>query len=280
MSDVIVFGYVARDASDAARERMTRLAVVVAQLAGVELAMCRAGSYSELTELVQKQKLDVAWLPPVPYMALSRHGQVEPLVSLVRGGHSVFYSVLIAREDGGISNPRELGGKRAAWVDRRSASGYVLPRIGLMAVGIDPRKAFSSEQFLGSHPDVVRAVIDGTADFGATYAGADASGTLTRGGWSTVPDAKKSLRVLATFGAIPADVIVARADLGAHACECITRGLVLASKEEAHRPLLDEVFGPAEFRRGAPAGYDEFCAATMQASAEGLLEGEEKIARG
>jgi phosphate/phosphite/phosphonate ABC transporter binding protein len=275
MADMLVFGYVAEDGSDAARERMAAFAIIVANLSSLEIVTCRAHSYTELAAFVHKAKVDFAWLPPIPYIALARHDRVTPLVSLRRAGHSEFYSVLVVRADSKIANPRDLQGKRAAWVDPHSASGYALPRIGLSAVGVDPRVAFSAEKFLGSHEGVIRAVVSRRADFGATHGGLDEEGTIGRGAWLDMPGADRAIRVLATFGAIPADLIAARSDLEVATRERLTRAFMVAVKEPKNRLLLRDLFGVDEFRRGAAPGYQEFREAVMRASSEGLLEGEE-----
>jgi phosphonate transport system substrate-binding protein len=274
-SDVVVFGHVAHDATESHRARMAAFAAALSKLAKVQIAVCRARSYTEITELVLRRQVDFAWLPPVPYIALSRREAVEPLVSLVRDGHSEFYSVLVVRSDSAIKSPRDLVGQRAAWVDPHSASGYVLPRIGLSAVGVDPRTAFREERFYRSHEKVVRAVIDRRADFGATFGGLEASGALTRGAWSAA-EVQGKVSVLATFGAIPPDVIAARAELATYVSESLTHAFTHCANEPELQELAKELLGATEFRRGTPEGYLDFCRATMRASEEGLLEGEEK----
>jgi phosphonate transport system substrate-binding protein len=274
-SDLVVFGYVASDATEAHRERMTAFAAALSKVAKVELAVCRARNYTEITELVLKKQVDFAWLPPLPYIALSRKDAVEPLVSVVREGHGEFYSVLVVRADSTIKSPRDLVGARAAWVDPHSASGYVLPRIGLSAVGVDPRTAFREERFYRSHDKVVRAVIDRRADFAATFGGLEAGGALARGAWSAAEHQGK-VTVLATFGAIPPDVIAARSDLPTYVSESLTHAFTHTSGEAELHSLAREILGATEFKRGTPEGYLEFCRATMRASDDGLLEGEEK----
>jgi phosphonate transport system substrate-binding protein len=274
-SDLVVFGYVGTDPTEVHRERVTAFAAALSKVAKVELAVCRARNYTEVTELVLRRQVDFAWLPPLPYIALSRKDAVEPLVSVVREGHGEFYSVLVVRADSPIKSPRDLVGKRAAWVDPHSASGYVLPRIGLSAVGVDPRTAFREERFYRSHEKVVRAVIDRRADFGATFGGLEASGALARGAWSAA-EVQGKVSVLATFGAIPPDVIAARSDLPTYVSESLTHAFTHASSEPELQALAKELLGATEFKRGTPEGYLDFCRATMRASDEGLLEGEEK----
>jgi phosphonate transport system substrate-binding protein len=270
---------VAEGGSDVARERMVAFSVKLAKLTGLEVVTCRAHSYTELAALVHQDKIDFAWLPPIPYLALVRHGRVIPLASARREGRAEFYSVVVVRADSSITNVRHLVGKRAAWVDPHSASGYVLPRIALAAVGVDPRSAFQTEKFYEAHERVLRAVLDDEADFAATFAWLDREGNVGRGAWldvasSDASGAGKGFRVLATFGAIPADVVAARSELDGALRERLTTALLAV---EAEAPgFLKEVFGVDELRRGPSPGYAEFGEAVMRASESGLLEGEEK----
>jgi len=119
-------------------------------------------------------------------------------------------------------------------------------------------------------------VLDGRADFAATFAWLDREGNVSKGAWLDIPGAQDAFRLLATFGAIPADVVAARTQLDEPIRERITTGLLTISADKDNPGLLQDVFGVDELRRGPSPGYAEFGEAVMRASAGGLLEGEEK----
>jgi eukaryotic-like serine/threonine-protein kinase len=273
-SDRVVFGHVAGEAASAVRTQMQAFAAVLAKQARLEVTVAEAEGYERLAMLVDSEEVDLAWLPPIPFIALDRKKAAVPLVSHHRGGRAEFHSVIVVAADSRIRTPVGLKGKRAAWVDPFSAAGYAMPRIQLAALGVDPRTAFASERFLGSHDAAVRAVIGGKADFAATYAGLDRWGAPIRGPW--IPWAKDSLRVVTTFGVIPADVIASRATMSAADREKLTRALIAASYDKKGNPLVRAIFGVDEFRRWTPASYELLSAAVADATAEGLLEGAEK----
>ena len=276
MGAMVVFGYAAHGVSATGRERMAQLCAVVSELSGCEMAIAEAATYEDLAALLHKKEIDVAWLPPIPFIALEQKKSVVPLASCHRGQSSQFLAVLIVRADSVLQEARDLDGTSAAWVDPHSASGYVLPRIRLASLGIDPRSAFTAETFFRSHEAVARAVIDGAADFGATYAGTDGAGTIARGPWIDVPEGEAAVRVLDAFGPVPGDVIAARVDVDPRVSDKVAQAFIAASRDKGNRLLLRDVFGVDEFRRWAPGGYDELRAAAMAASAQGLLEGEER----
>jgi phosphate/phosphite/phosphonate ABC transporter binding protein len=273
-TDVLVFGYAAHGASTAMRERIAEFSLALGKRAKAELAVYEAASYEDLARAMVAAEVDFAWLPPLAFVALERRGLAEALVSAQRGGDTAFYSALIVARDSALQAPEDLAGARAAWVDRYSASGYVVPRVGLAAVGVDPRVAFAEERFWHSHEAVVRAVVAGRADFGATYAGVGPGGEITRGAWMDVEGADEAVRVLVRFGAIPGDVVAARTSLYDRKREVLTHALLAISAEDAHRAVLSEAFGIDELRPFSSAGYDSLRRLAEEASKRGLLEGD------
>jgi phosphate/phosphite/phosphonate ABC transporter binding protein len=270
----LVFGAVRRDGSEVGKRPLERFARAFGELGGIDVQVFEAPTYGELASGMARGDVDVAWLPPIPFIALERKGVAEGLVSQRRAGRAEFHAVLVVNAASSIQTLEDLQGTRAAWVDPYSASGYVVPRIELDARGIDPRAAFSAERFFRSHTDVVRAIIDGTADVGATYGGVDAAGAVTRGAWFEVPRGD-TVRVLAVLAAIPGDVIAARNDLPKKTRETVTRALVAIARDRVQRVFVRDLFGSEDFRRWLPAGYDELREQTAEASAKGMLEAEE-----
>ena len=65
---------------------------------------------------------------------------------------------------------QDLKGLNVAWVEQTSAAGYLFPRAALLQAGLKPAELFKTETFVGDHAAVCKAVLDGKADVGATYA--------------------------------------------------------------------------------------------------------------
>jgi phosphonate transport system substrate-binding protein len=147
----------------------------------------------------------------------------------VRRGVSVFHSALFTTVGSPIQRPPDLQGARAAWVDRQSASGFLVIRAALRAQGIALDQAFSEDLFLGSHEAVVKAVLSGNADVGATYLHHDSQGGgVSRAGWGSA-----SVHVVARVGPIPSDVIAA----GIHVPVARIRAVRQALIEGKHEKL-------------------------------------------
>jgi ABC-type phosphate/phosphonate transport system substrate-binding protein len=176
------------------------------------------------------------------------------------------------RDDSHFRAVSDLVGARAAWVDRYSASGFVVPRVALSHAGVDPRSAFSEQRFWRSHETIVRVVAGGRADFGATYANIDEAGEMT-GPWLDVKGA--TMRVLAVLGEIPGDVVAAHAGMDPSKKQRVLDALLAISRDAKTRLLANDAFGVEEFRAFSSEGYGELKHLTEAASDAGLLDFEE-----
>ncbi len=238
---------------------------------GTEVAIYEASSYEDLSKAIVSGYADLAWLPPIPFMALDLRAAIHPLVAHRRADG--FHSALIVPAGSRFHSLSDLDGARAAWVDRDSASGFLLARIALAEAGVDPRHAFSEQRFFGSHEAVARAITRGVSDFGATYAGVDAEGTLTRAPWLALDEAEAArVRVLARIGDIPSDATVSRASLPEPTRDRIAAALVGMSEKAKHKALLGRIFGIERFVPWQPSGYEGFRRKVDEARAAGVLD--------
>src|SRR5206468_2425304 len=103
----------------------------------------------------------------VPTIELEDEGVASVLAIPARRGMTTYHAAFIVRR-GGPKTLVELRGRRAAWVQRDSAAGYLVPRMHLAAQGFDVLRFFSRELFVHAHSGVIDAVVSGDADVGAT----------------------------------------------------------------------------------------------------------------
>jgi phosphate/phosphite/phosphonate ABC transporter binding protein len=240
--------------------------------AGIELVRFQVPSYEALARQMVEGAIQVAWLPPIVFVRLEHEGIAIPLATSQRSGSGVYHSVLLVRKSSKIRTLEGLNGTSVAWVDPLSASGYVLPRIQLAALGIDPRTCFASERFLGSHAEVVRAIINGEVDVAATFAGLDGEGAVSRRSWTNEADDGPDVRILAAFGAIPGDLIASRYDVAPDLRHALVTSLRAACEDSAMGPIAKRVFGVETFSPEGFASYDGLRAAIEAAADRGLLD--------
>jgi phosphate/phosphite/phosphonate ABC transporter binding protein len=259
---------VASAAEDALEAKVDRLLRWTTKHAGFDLELHRAETYEELAKGVKKGRVDVAWLPPIVRVRLG--ALVVPLGSMLRDGRMTYETALIVRSDSKVKTIAQLRKARAGWVDRWSAAGYVLPRVNLALFGIDPPTFFSSETFYGTHRAVVAALLEGACDVAGTHAQTDAKGKVKGGAWSEAESTK--IRVIATFGAIPPDVIAARTTLAEPQRDAVRDALHAASIDPEGKKLLRAVFGGETFVEDMSRSYESLARALEIATSRGLLE--------
>jgi phosphate/phosphite/phosphonate ABC transporter binding protein len=264
----VTYGLVVASAAEDLTAKVDRMLRWAGDQVGIDFERRDASSYEELANGFRAGDIDVAWLPPIVYVRLAP--EAEAIGSILRGGKSAYEAALIVRKDTRIKSIEALRGTRAGWVDRWSAAGFVLPRVKLSLLGVDPRTLFRTETFHGSHRAAIGALLDGACDVVGTYAQADKKGNVVGGAWSEVLGA--DVRVLATFGAIPPDVIAGRRGLPTAVREKVLGTLRAAVADDRGRKMLKDVFGGDALSEGLAKGYDSLASALKMATARGLFD--------
>ena len=262
------FGIVqARELEGAGRRAFEELCGLVSDATGVGFRPTIAASYRDLAAGLEDGEVGLAWLPPLTAIELDERRIASVLAIPSRNGTTTYHSALIVRR-GGPRTVQDLRGRRAAWVERDSAAGYLVPRMHLAGLGLDVFRYFSRELFTHSHPAVVDAVVNGEADVGATYCHVDPSNKVVRGAW--MDDESRVIRpieVLATFGPIPNDALVGSNDLSASARSSLTRWLLDPSSRA--KDLFARLLGSGDFRVPALEHFDSLRHMSRAARARG-----------
>lgn len=236
------------------RALLEDLCAAIGAACDITLVPTVASTYRELANGLASGRLGIAWLPPVTTLDVvgRRAGSVLAIPS--RRGVTSYYSALIVRR-GGPRTLDDLRGRRAAWVQRESAAGYLVPRLHLASCGFDVLRFFARELFVHSHPAVVDAIVSGEADVGATYCNVDPqTRCVVRSAWQDEAGAViRPIEALATVGPIPNDALVASSALPAGARSTLARWLFALERDPSAtggraRAAFDRLLGASDFR--------------------------------
>jgi len=149
------------------KRRFSPLADYLAQVAGQSVTVRVGGNYEEHIEAVGNDRIDIAFLGPVPFLHVTqRFGHKPLLAAFAVNGKPQLYGVIFTRQDSAVQSLAELADKRFAFGDPESTMSHIVPRYLLMQAGIAkglPRRA----EFLGAHKNVALAVLAGDFDAGA-----------------------------------------------------------------------------------------------------------------
>src|SRR5215210_4731658 len=123
-------------------------------------------SYAAVVEAMCAERVGVGWVSPLAYiLAHEKCGADMSLVSVTRVG-TKYWGVVVTRVDSPIQKLEDLKGKRFAWVDPGSTSGYLFPRSMMEAKGVTP-DSLGQQVFAGGHDKVGMAILQGQVDAGA-----------------------------------------------------------------------------------------------------------------
>jgi len=222
--------------------------------------------YDDLRMDLVRGELDLAALPHLQVIH-ARRGPVPPRIVAVMSyrGQTTYRSVFVTRDNSPARSLADLRGKRACWVSRGSASGFLMPRQALREQGYDPEAFFSAVRFSGSHPAALEDVIEGRCDV-----------TATSEGWMQMAPKRSiatiRLRVLAEAGRIPLDHICVKRQLPRALREDLRRALLeFEPRRDIERDVIGEHFLSDGFAEPRPR---EFAAITRAMRREGILPAE------
>lgn len=156
-------------------DRLRRLSCLKEKLEtrlSIPVELYPATDYAGVMQGLLAGQLEMAGLGPVGYagIVLQDPEAVEPMVvSSNVDGSLGYYAVIVTRADSGITDLAGLQGKSLAWADPNSSSGFLYPKAGLEAQGIDIDRYFGRVGFSGGHEQGVIAVLDRQYDAAATW---------------------------------------------------------------------------------------------------------------
>ncbi len=208
-------------------------------------------SYEALAKSILAGRADAAWAPPFVCARVEAMG-VRVLVRGVRQNASSYRAALVCRSAAKLA-VEALAGKTAAWVDRDSVGGYLLPVAYLRGRGLDPAKLFFAQQFTGSYRAALEAVLDGKADVASIFAPleGDESSTVEE----VLPGRAKELCAIAFTESVPNDGVVVSVSTAPDVTAALERVLLSVHQSGEGRSVLEQVFHIERFEPSPRLGY-------------------------
>jgi phosphonate transport system substrate-binding protein len=124
------------------------------------------GSYREITELMRRGDLDLAWMCSPPY--LNNRDRMQLAVVPVFRGKPLYQSYLIVpATDTSTKGFADLKGAIYAYSDPDSNSGWLAPQVELKRANLEGTTLFKRTFFTFAHKKVVEAVAVGLAQGGS-----------------------------------------------------------------------------------------------------------------
>jgi len=160
-------------------------------------------------------------------LAHEKYGAEAAMMVVRRGGERFYRGQIITNVENNINSLQDLQGKKFAYVDAASTSGYILPKAMLEQNNIRP----SEVVFGGKHDNVVTMVYQKQVDAGATYYSAPDKNTgelldARIRVKTQFPDVFKKVKILDLTEEIPNDPVIFRAGVNSSIKETIIKALL------------------------------------------------------
>jgi phosphonate transport system substrate-binding protein len=202
-------------------------------------------NYQGVINDLARAKVDVGLLGSFAYVRAAESGGIVPLVRRVIFGSAHYRGIIVVRTDSGIRTLAGLKGKRFAFTDRNSTTGFALPVRHMKTSGLGPPEHFFSDIiYTGNHDSALLAVYSGTAD-GAALS------TTRLDPLNTKLD---HVRIIWKSESIPLGPFVARKGLGAGTISKLRKAFLRIESSSSSRPLLKQ-FGVDGFVPASDSDY-------------------------
>jgi phosphonate transport system substrate-binding protein len=215
-----------------------------------------AESYAQLEQRLMSGEADAAWGPPLACARLEHEG-ARVVLRALRSGSATYRAVIVGRAGDRLDltspdHPKRR--PRAAWVDRESMGGYLLPRALLASLRFDLPSFLLHETFLGSYQACIEAVLEGNADITATFAPAAGAegvdGYLVLAGTRAV-----ELKALGYTAECPNDGVVLSPRLPSSTADAMLLALQKLLAQPGTRRKLADMFEVSGFDEPPPGTY-------------------------
>jgi phosphonate transport system substrate-binding protein len=212
-------------------------------------------SFVAVVEAFGSKRADVASINTFGYILANEKYQAEAKLTVLRHGLATYQSQFLAKADGNIKTLADLNGKKMAFVDPASTSGFLLPKKILNDKGIKP----SQEVFAMKHDSVVSMIYQGQVDAGATFYSPAADGEITdarRLVKTQYPDVEKKIKIIELTESIPNDPIIFRKDLPEEMKKVIVEAFVKFVSTPEGKEVFNKVYGVTDLKLATDADYD------------------------
>jgi phosphonate transport system substrate-binding protein len=235
-------------------QRLTATGNVIAsalgQKTGLTWKVSVPTSYAAQIDALCAGQVDVAFIAPLQMTLALDKSCVTPVAAALRKDAegkltTTYESQILVRKDSGIKTLADLKGKKFAFTDAISTSGYLFPSLLVkQKTNQEPKTFFASTSFAGGHPQAVLAVYNKQVDGGASFIDARVKDLQTKELASGMPkDILEVTEVIDKAGPIPNDGIAIRKDLPKDVADQVKRALLDYGATDDGKKNYKDLFG-------------------------------------
>jgi phosphonate transport system substrate-binding protein len=216
-------------------------------------------SFVAVVEAFGTKRADVAAINTFGYVKAHDLYGAEARLTVIRHGSSTYQSQFITKTNSPIKTLADLAGKKVAFVDPASASGYLLPLKTLRDRKIEPKETV----FAMKHDAVISMIYQGQVDAGATFytppskdeKGVEHLEDARRLVLTQYPNVAKEIRIIELSDSIPNDPIIFRKEMPEEMKAKIETAIVGFVATPEGKDIFNKIYGVTEFKKVSDDDY-------------------------
>lgn len=238
---VIKMGFVPLKNSEKLVEDLKPISDYLSERLGVKVEAFTASNYIGVVEGLGSGSVDFGIIPPFSSLLAQKQSSAKPiLTSKGKTGKPGYTAELYVRKDSGIKSLQDVKGKKVAFVDPSSSSGYIYPGAMLVEAGLNLDKDISY-QFSGGHDKSLQLLLNKDVDVIATFDGVEERYA------KDFPQAKTDIQKLATSDMIPGVMVTASSKMDKELQEKLEKALRDIEKDPKMKELFTKMFSITGF---------------------------------
>lgn len=246
----LVMGFVPHKDGDKLIEEIAPLEEMLSKELGLKVKGFTATNYVAVVEGFGSGEVDFGIIPPFASVLATKEFNAKPVLVVVnKRGETTYKSQILVRKDAGIKTLEDMKGKRVAFVEASSTSGYLFPAALMKENGIDPKNDIQVT-FAGGHDKALQLLLNGDVDVATTFV--DVRERYAK----EFPDAMDKTEVLTYTDPIPGVSVTVSSKMSAEMVEKVQNALIAISKTEEGKELLTKLFNIYGFDKATTDNYE------------------------
>ena len=238
---VIKMGFVPLKNSEKLVEDLKPISDYLSERLGVKVEAFTASNYIGVVEGLGSGSVDFGIIPPFSSLLAQKQSNAKPiLTSKGKTGKPGYTAELYVRKDSGIKSLQDAKGKKVAFVDPSSSSGYIYPGAMLVNAGLNLDKDISY-QFSGGHDKSLQLLLNKDVDVIATFDGVEDRYA------KDFPQAKTDIQKLATSDMIPGVMVTTSGKMDKELQEKLEKALRDIEKDPKMKEMFTKMFSITGF---------------------------------
>lgn len=217
-------------------------------------------SYIAVVEAFGTKRADVAAMNTFGYLIAHKKYGVEARLTALRHDLATYQSMFVARANGPIKKIEDLNGKKIAFVDPASTTGFIIASKTLKDKKVTPKETMFAQR----HDNVISMVYQGQVDAGAAYYsppaknenGVEQIEDARRLVLTQYPDVKNKVVIINLSEPVPNDPFVFRKDMSEEMKTKIIEAMLSFVSTKEGRDSFFAIYGATGLKKAIDKDYD------------------------